>query len=220
MGREKILKLYEQFEDNEYSKIFKTTDFAYRQITIERPLRLSFQVSDERIEKLKLEKSFSRLDPEEQKNILAKLEKFPDKKLFLDREEFLKAFDVYFDSLKISAQIKKIIINSLSERDEKARICKDSSGNPESDSELRDYENVPFGTDVYKYFEKEVKPYVSDAWIDESVRDHKDNQVGKVGYEISFTRYFYKYEAPRSLEAIEADIEKIENELLILLKQL
>lgn len=219
-GREKILKLYEQFEKNEFSKIFNTTDFAYRQITIERPLRLSFQVSDERIEKLKSEKSFLRLDPKEQEKILAKLEEFPDKKLFLDREEFLKTFDAYFDLLKISAQIKKIIISSLSERDEKAEVCKDSDGKPEADSELRDYENVPFGTDIYEYFNKEVKPYVSDAWIDESIRDHKDNQVGKVGYEIPFTRYFYKYEALRSLEAIEVDIEKVENELLELLKQL
>ncbi len=219
-GREKILKLYEQFEENEFSKIFNTTDFAYRQITVERPLRLSFQASKEGIEKLKLENSFLRLDPKEQEKILTKLEKFPNQKLFLDREEFLKVFDAHFDSLKISAQIKKIIINSLSERDEKAEVCKDGAGKPESDSELRDYENVPFGKDIYEYFDKEVKPYVSDAWIDESIRDHKDGEVGKVGYEIPFTRYFYKYEAPRSLEAIEIDIEKIENELLELLKQL
>jgi type I restriction enzyme M protein len=65
-----------------------------------------------------------------------------------------------------------------------------------------------------------VKPYVADAWINESVRDKKDNKVWIVGYEIPFTRYFYKYEAPRSLEAIEGDIETIENELLNLLKQL
>ena len=74
--------------------------------------------------------------------------------------------------------------------------------------------------DIKKYFEKEVKPYVPDAWINESVIDHKDGKVGIVGYEIPFTRYFYKYEAPRSLEAIETDIEKVENELLDLLKQL
>jgi type I restriction enzyme M protein len=74
--------------------------------------------------------------------------------------------------------------------------------------------------DIREYFDREVKPYVSDAWINESVRDKKDNKVGIVGYEIPFTRYFYKYEAPRSLEAIESDIESVENELLTLLKQL
>lgn len=219
-GRKKTLDFYEKYEENEFSKIFNTTDFAYRQIVVERPLRLGFQVTEERIEKLKLESSFLKLDPKEQTNILAKLENFPSKKLFLSREEFLKLFNSHFSSLKLAAPIKKTIINILSERDEKAEICKDSDGKPEADSELRDSENVPFGTDIYKYFEKEVKPYVEDAWINESVRDHKDNQVGKVGYEIPFTRFFYKYEAPRSLEAIETDIEKIENELLTLLKQL
>ena len=77
---------------------------------------------------------------------------------------------------------------------------------------------MPWGVDVNSYFEKEVKPYASDAWINETVKDHKDNEVGKVGYEIPFTRFFYKYEAPRSLEEIETDIEGVENELLSLLK--
>ena len=140
--RVKIVELYEKFEENEFSKIFKTTDFAYRQITIDRPLLVD------------------------------------------------------------------------------GKISKDKKGNIEIDKSLRDYENVPWGTDVNAYFEKEVKPYVSDAWINESVVDHKDSKVGIVGYEIPFTRFFYKYEAPRSLETIETDIEKVENELLELLKQL
>jgi type I restriction enzyme M protein len=74
--------------------------------------------------------------------------------------------------------------------------------------------------EVNEYFKKEVLPYVPDAWINESVKDHKDGKIGKVGYEIPFTRHFYKYEAPRDLEVIEADIEEVENELLTLLKQL
>ena len=141
-SKQKLVELYSKFEENEYSKIFKTTDFAYRQIQIDRPLMVD------------------------------------------------------------------------------GKIAKDKKGNVEIDKSLRDYENVPWGVDVNEYFEKEVKPYVPDAWINESVRDGKDGKVGVVGYEIPFTRYFYKYEAPRSLEAIEADIEKVENELLALLKQL
>jgi type I restriction enzyme M protein len=73
---------------------------------------------------------------------------------------------------------------------------------------------------VNAYFETDVKPYVPDAWINESVVDHKDGKVGVVGYEIPFTRYFYEYAPPRALEAIEQDIESVENELLTLLKQL
>lgn len=219
-SQKKIMELYEKFEENEFSKIFKTTDFAYRQIQIERPLRQNFQVSPERIEILKQEESFRKLKPEEQTEIIKSLEQFPEKKLFTNREEFLKVFDTHTKSLKLKAPIKKLILKSLSQRDEQADICMDKDGNPESDGDLRDFENVPFDTDIYEYFDKEVKPYVPDAWINESVRDHKDNKVGIVGYEIPFTRYFYKYEAPRSLEAIEADIEQVENELLELLKQL
>lgn len=141
-GRAKLLKLYTDFKETEHSKVFKTTDFAYRQITIERPLMAD------------------------------------------------------------------------------GEIVKDKKGDVMPDKSLRDYENVPWDTDVHEYFKKEVQPYVPDAWIDESVRDHKDNQIGKVGYEIPFTRYFYTYEPPRPLEAIEKDIEQVENELLALLKQL
>ncbi len=219
-GRKKILELYEKFEENEYSKIFNTTDFAYRQIVVERPLRLNFQVSPERIERLKEEKVFTKLKSKEQEAILAALKAFPDTKLFTDRKEFLKVFNAHMKDLKLGASPKKTILNALSERDENAEICRDSNGDPEPDSELRDQENVPFGVKVEDYFKSEVLPYVPDAWINEGVRDHKDNQVGKIGYEIPFTRYFYTYEAPRSLEKIEKDIEGVENELLTLLKQL
>jgi type I restriction enzyme M protein len=136
------------------------------------------------------------------------------------RDLFVQKLQPYFKHLKKSAIIIKIIIEALGERDENAAICNDKDGQVEPDSELRDYENVPYEMDINEYFEKEVKPYVPDAWINTSVKDHKDGKVGIVGYEIPFTRHFYKYEAPRSLEAIEADIEKVENELLNLLKQL
>ena len=122
--------------------------------------------------------------------------------------------------VKIPKPILKFTLSMLCERDETADICLDAEGKPESDSELRDTENVPWGRDVSDYFEKEVKPYVPDAWINVGVVDHKDNQVGKVGYEIPFTRYFYVYQPPRDLMAIDTDIEKVEDELLKLLKQI
>lgn len=218
--KNKILGIYCDFTDGEFSKIFNTIEFGYRQITIERPLRLNFQVSDERIEILKLATGFTKLSPEEQKLILSSLVDFPDKKLFIDREEFLIVFNAQTKSLKLKPPIKKIILEALSEQDENANICQDSEGNREPDPTLRDTENVPLGTDINEYFDKEVKPFVSDAWINETVKDKTDNQIGKVGYEIPFTRYFYKYTPPRSLDDIETDIEKTENELLELLKQL
>src|SRR3989339_536145 len=219
-GRKKILELYTKYEESEYSKVFNTTEFAYRQIQVERPLRLSFQVSDAHIEIFKTQKAVEKLNDKEREAILAYLASFPNKELFKNQAKFLEVFDSHFKELKMKAPIKKAILDALSERSEDADVCLDASGKPEADSELRDHENVPWGIDVNEYLSKEVKPYVSDAWINESVCDAKDGKVGIVGYEIPFTRYFYKYEAPRSLEAIETDIEKVENELLVLLKQL
>lgn len=183
-GRKKILELYQNFTENEHSKIFQTTEFAYRQITIERPLRLNFQVSLERIELVKATKAFEKATQEVKDHVLELLASFPDTKVFKNRELFGQVFRSHFSGKLFPAGLMTALQGALSERDETADVCLDKDGNPEPDGELRDYENVPWGVDVKGYFQKEVVPYVSDAWINESVRDHKDNRVGKVGYEI------------------------------------
>ena len=111
------------------------------------------------------------------------------------------------------------VVAGLGERDPEAAVCEDADGVPESDPDLRDYENVPLGESVAAYFEREVKPFVADAWVNEAVRDEKDGEVGKVGYEINFNRYFYKYVPPRPLEEIEADIKAVEKDILELLRE-
>ena len=113
----------------------------------------------------------------------------------------------------------KAILASLSEKDETADICYDADGKPESDTSLRDYESVPLKQNIYDYFDREVLPHVPDAWINEDVRDDKDGQVGKVGYEINFNRYFYKYEPPRPLEEIDADIKRLEAEIIQMIQE-
>ncbi|HFD86164.1 MAG TPA: hypothetical protein ENJ35_00635 [Gammaproteobacteria bacterium] len=120
--------------------------------------------------------------------------------------------------IRLKAPVKKAILEALSERDETAAICYDKEGRPEPDPKLRDYERVPLDEDIHAYFRREVQPYVPDAWINEHVRDERDGGVGKVGYEINFNRYFYTYAPPRPLEAIEAEIEAIEAEILQLLQ--
>ena len=92
-------------------------------------------------------------------------------------------------------------------------------GKAEPDPELRDTERVPLAEDVNAFFEREVKPHVPGAWIDESKRDAKDNQVGIVGYEINFNRYFYRYSPPRPLEDIETDIHNIEEDIVRMLRE-
>lgn len=238
-NRAKILELYKKFEESEHSKIFKTMDFGYRQITIERPLRRNYQVTPERIEILKVSTAFQKLaeskltNPEKkaaeietgrqlQVAIVDQLLPKLGNNQYKSRDAFAKALQTAADqtSIKLAPPLIKTITESLSEHDDTAEPTFDKHGKPEPDSDLRDTENVPLGEDINAYFEREVKPYVPDAWINESIRDHKDNQIGKVGYEIPLTRYFYKYQPPRSLEAIENDIEQVENELLALLKDL
>ena len=114
--------------------------------------------------------------------------------------------------VKVPASLSKAILSTLSEPDETADVCLDKNGNPEPDSDLRDYENVPLKEDIAAYMEREVLPHVPDAWVDESRT--------KVGYEINFNRYFYTYTPPRPLEEIEADLKDIEGEIAGLLLEM
>lgn len=102
-------------------------------------------------------------------------------------------------------------------KDPDAQPMKDDKGNVMPDADLREFENVPLGQSVAAYFAKEVLPHVPDAWIDEGKKDEKDGQVGIVGYEINFNRYFYQYQPPRPLAAIDADLKAIEVEIAALL---
>jgi len=85
--------------------------------------------------------------------------------------------------IKIGAPVKKAILGALSERDEDADICIEGDSHPEPDAELRDYELVPLTEDWRACVEREVKPFVPDAWVDETYRDARDGEVGRVGYE-------------------------------------
>ncbi len=155
-----------------------------------------------------------------QEAILKLLNSLP-KTLYNRRDEFLDMVKVAAkkNGIKIGASIQKAILSALSERDETAEICRDENGHPEADPELRDTENVPLSENIEVFFEREVKPHVPDAWINTAIRDHKDGKVGKVGYEINFNRYFYKYTPPRLLEEIEVDIRKVEKEILEMLRE-
>lgn len=223
-----ISRTYGEFAEGEYSKIFDNEDFGFWQITVERPLRLNFQASPERIGRLQGETAFVNLATSKKKGkageqeqdagrklqeaILAMLKTLPDR-VVKDRSEFEDSLDaaVKRAEIKLSAPIRKAILSALSERDETAEICRDKDGNPEPDAELRDYENIPLKEDIHAYFAREVRPHMPDAWIDESKT--------KVGYEIPFNRHFYQYTPPRPLEEIEADIKAIEQDILEMLRE-
>ena len=124
-----------------------------------------------------------------------------------NRETFEKKLRAAFEKagVDVPTPVFKSVMSALSERDETADVCTDSKGRPEPDSELRDNENVPLKEDIHTYFEREVLPHVPDAWIDESKT--------KVGYEIPFTRHFYRYKALRPLAEIEGEIRALEADI-------
>jgi type I restriction enzyme M protein len=218
------------------SHVFPTTQFGFRRITVERPLRLNFKASHERIARLEDEKGFQAIAQSRKKgataekelaegwaaqNAIRQLVRSLPNTLFNDRRKFEAVLDdaAKGAGLKLQAPVRKSILSALSERDETAAICLDRDGNPEPDPELRDTESVPLAESIDSFFEREVKPYVPDAWIDIARRDPKDGQVGIVGYEINFNRYFYRYTPPRPLEDIEADIRRIEADIMRMLSE-
>lgn len=204
------------------SKIFATTDFGYREIRVERPLKLAFAVTEEALETLKDAKPFQKLDAVEQEAVLSALtEHLPADERWIDRDDFEKALNTALKraGVKIGAPVKKSILSALSERDDTAETCTDKNGNAEADTDLRDHELVPLNEDWRAYVQREVLPFVPDAWVDDTYTDAKDGKVGRVGYEINFNRYFYKYVPPRPLEEIDAELKALEAEIAGLLQE-
>ena len=204
------------------SKIFATTDFGYREIRVERPLKLAFANTPEALETLREAKPFQKLDEVDQSRVLDGLQDhLPADERWIDRDDFDKALSAALRraSVKIGAPVRKAILSALSERDEDAEVCTDKNGNPEPDTDLRDHELVPLSEDWRAYVQREVLPFVPDAWVDESYIDAQDGGVGRVGYEINFNRYFYKYVPPRPLEEIDAELKALETEIAGLLQE-
>ena len=225
--REKLVRTYADFKESEHCKIFDIRDFGYNRITVERPLQLNFVVNEERLERVKESKSFmslaeskkrkdqSVIDKEieegkkEQEKILSTLSQITGK--FTNQDVFIKEFDSVFrkNGVSLSTPLKKSIITSLSELDESSEVVTNRKGEPLPSSNLRDYENVPIKEDIDEYMMREVLPYISNAWVDKSKT--------KIGYEITFSKYFYTYTPPRLLSDIESDLFKIEQEISSLL---
>ncbi|EJD6522675.1 TPA: SAM-dependent DNA methyltransferase [Pseudomonas aeruginosa] len=203
-----LVRLYGRFEETAQSKIFPVEAFGYRRITVERPLRLNFQVSPDRIEKVLEEKAIEKLEAPARQRLTEALQAMDASLLHRNREQFSKLLKKTLSAHDVSPSTPelKAILNALSERDPEADICM-VKGQPEADAGLRDNENVPLGESVYDYFEREVKPHVPDAWIDESKTDAQDGEVGVVGFEIPFNRHFYVFQPPRPLEEIDRDLK-------------
>ena len=236
--RQRVIEAFLAFEETEQSKIFPNEAFGYSKITVERPLRLKVELSEDRL------KQFCQACKEAKEEPLANLMERLAEKIgagpYLDFNVFSEKLQAEADSsdVKLPAKRLKLVQAALAEKDEKAepvvrklhkpgKVDADPlygmyevavNGKPfiaeyEPDSDLRDTEQVPLLEDggIEAFVRREVLPYVPDAWV--------DKDATKIGYEISFTRYFYKPQPLRTLEEIRADIEAIERDTAGLLDE-
>ncbi|WP_409046904.1 N-6 DNA methylase [Microbacterium sp. HA-8] len=216
---ETIVGLYAGFENGEHSKIFRNEDFLYRTITVERPLKLNWQATPERIDAVFEAKAIQKLSEKDAVALRRTLERLATPSdveraqrdetpsIWRNRTEFQEALKdaAKTEGLALPTPVLKTVTAELGEQDDTADTCTDTKGNPEPDGSLRDIENVPWDEDVQAYVTREVLPYAPDAWI--------DHTKTKEGAEIPFTRHFYQYVPPRLLEEIDRDLEAVMDEL-------
>ncbi|MFG1759770.1 type I restriction-modification system subunit M [Micromonospora echinofusca] len=180
-------------------KVFKTTDFGYQRITVERPLRLRFEVTEEAVALLAEARAV--LKYAERESLLAAA-----KSLIGTSAAKRAEFAMKLNGLgKLPAAVEKAVWEAFSVSDPEGEVQTDRKGNPLPDGDLRDNENVPLDQDIHDHLKREVLPHVPDAWVDETKT--------KTGYEIPFTRYFYVYQPPRSPDLIKLEIEKLEAQI-------
>jgi type I restriction enzyme M protein len=186
-------------------KVFKTTDFGYQRITVERPLRLRFDATEETLALLAKAKAVIRYAEREALLSTAK-------ELIGTTSRSRADFAMRLGKLgKLPTPVEKAVWEAFSVIDPEGEVQTDRKGNPLADSDLRDNENVPLDEDIHDYLKREVLPHVPEAWIDDAKT--------KIGYEIPFTRHFYVYKSPRPLAEIDAEIKALEANIQALLGQ-
>ncbi len=210
-----ICQLYDEFHNDDepaLSKVFANEDFGYRTITVERPLQLRFNVTEDTVDEVLAVKAIAKLDDLEQESAREALSALAGRS-WTNRDKFvtdLKAALRQAGMSKPAAPIVKAIWGAIGQHDPAAEIVT-TKGKPESDSSLRDTENIPLNEEIEDYFAREVLPHVPDAWI--------DPDKTKVGYEIPFTRHFYRYTPPRPLEEIQKDLRSLVSEIQAMLAE-
>ncbi|MFG6572265.1 N-6 DNA methylase [Sulfitobacter sp. 1A13353] len=264
-ARAEIVRIYSGALNREegygdVSKIMNREAFGYREIRVERPLRLRFEVTEEGLDKFKETKFFHAMSELEKSDAVDLIRSHLGGKVFMSRASFISALenhyeklqgfgekhpeevvptgnmeDDFFGGIQNVARVLTSLQNFLGGKNKgtfikdavkvfgetcpEAAICHNARGATEPDPKLRDSELVPLNEDWTTYFKREVRPFVSDAWVDESYVDQIDGEVGRVGYEINFNRYFYQYVPPRPLAEIDSEMKELEAEIACLLKE-
>ena len=207
-----IVRIFADFKESDVCKIVHYEDFGYRAVTIQRPLRKKLVISAEGIENLMSAKAVLKLSEADQQSLKSAIQSHLD-------EEHAYHWSSGFatnqkkNGLKLGKPVQTAIQNTFAVADPDGEEVLDAKGNPVWDSELKQVENVPLCEDLDAYMQREVLPFVPDAVIDETVTDERDGQIGIVGYEVNFNKYFYKYTPPLDPDEIKKELRK---ELLII----
>ncbi len=237
-NRQEITKLYADFAENEYCKIYKNEEFIYREYTVMQPLQRSYAVTEERIEAMLskgcLSSLYDQAKADELENMeelagkdLKKLESFRNNKpvyeailaalkeaeserVYDSPKEFLPVLEKALAKATADKKLIEKIADGLSVMDKNAEIQKDKKGNILYDKETKDTEIVKWDEDIEDYMAREVLPHVPDAkaFFEEDLS--KKKPVIKTGAEIPFTRYFYKYQQPTPSEELEEKFMELE----------
>ena len=248
------------FKPSETSKLFDNADFGYRRITVQRPLRLKFQMTQKGKEQflnacpelldavLAMEAAFGpdphfdwnavwakaqRIVKKSDSDWLKNAKGTEQKKIFRecftetdpDAEPVIARHSRRARAIRWANLPKQTLPDRMSirELDPLFGVYPDKGGKKqteyEPDPKLKDFENIPLKEDIVSYFLREVQPYINDAWIDRKARDEQDRGIGKVGYEINFNREFFKYQPPRPLAKIDAELEAVERRIMGMLRE-
>lgn len=235
--RKKITELYANFEENELVKIYPNTEFLYKEYTVYQPLQRSYEISEESIEGMiskgalsslydegkvfEMENSLEPLDDKEKKKLQSYYDNKPMFDAIIQRLRDNISDNVYLNVADFEPVLSKImagfdkkllpkLVDGLSRMNKEAVIQRDKKGNIIYDKETKDTEIVRYDEDIETYMEREVLPHVPDAkaFFEENLTAKKP--VIKIGAEIPFTRYFYKYQQPEKSEILEREFLAIE----------
>lgn len=216
-----IVKTYIDGHNGGKSVLLPKEEFMFRQVTVQRPLRENIIFNEDKWDALFADnKPIQKLSDDNK----AVLKDAVIGKEYTYSEFISKSDDIRNAMTKPEVSLKQLrdaVIKTFGVKGEEYEIVRDKNGNPFPDSELKDTEKVPFLMNIQEYMDKEVLPYAPDAWVDKSVVDTgvmQDGKVGIVGTQISFDKYFYHYEAPRSPEKVMSEIEALEPQIQEALK--
>ena len=230
---DEITRLYGTLEEGPRVKIFPNESFGFLRITVDRPLRLRWEITDDTLAAIEANRKFARVDGAWREALLEMLRAYYGTTYSTERATRQVAQEVLLSAGAGNTQaLVKAVTDGLAVRDPQAPAITDRAGNPKPDPDLRDYENVPlpkvhvtfeadpaarldtieYRTAVHDHMTCEVLPYVSDAW--------HDSTKTKIGYDIALTRHFFKHGSPRSVAELDREIGALEVEIQELLAEI